>query len=281
MTKATRIVAFFNQKGGTGKSTSAIHLSTAIWYDLYLKWDVALFDCDNPQYSASKLRDNDERDIANAIQLVQNGKLKSYTKYIDQLKKVLKERNTESVYPITQVVSGVENKTKGRGEFTFSSKKDNLTIKDALEESIGKFDIIILDLPGKIDSNEVFSFMPYIDYLMVPIGIDTKTIGAAIETIDYITSYANSQNIKPPFLENDRIFIYFPRYKKGSSLSRKQYIENKILSRFPKVNIFKNYIAQAMNMEEDPLKTILPLPGSVAVNEHFTKFYDEFMEKII
>ena len=92
--KQTRLVGFVNQKGGAGKSTSAMNLATAIWYDLDLKWDVALWDCDNPQFSVAKLRLQDELDIVNLIDLVNNGKMKSFKKYIDDLNDVLDARRT-------------------------------------------------------------------------------------------------------------------------------------------------------------------------------------------
>ena len=281
--KETIFVAFCNQKGGAGKSTSSMNIATAIWYDLYLKLDVSLWDCDNPHYSTSVLRLNDEIDIAQVMQLVESGKMKSLKKALDDLNQVLIERKTEECYPIKAIYSpeeGVEI-TKGRRIDEFSEKKQGVTIKEAMNDTLGNYDVVLLDLPGKLDSNETIELIPYIDYLMIPMDYDSKSMDSTMATIRFITEFASTLDQPPPFLRNNKIFLYFSKYKKGITIAKKEFAENEIIKAFPLVKAYKSYISEAENIKEDVLKTILPLPGTSANNEHFTNFYNEFITMII
>ncbi|MBX9839679.1 MAG: ParA family protein, partial [Silvanigrellaceae bacterium] len=280
--KQTRLIGFVNQKGGAGKSTSAMNLATAIWYDLDLNWDVALWDCDNPQFSVSKLRQQDELDIVNLIDLVGNGKMKSFKKYIDDLNEVLDRRATTVAYPIRTVISP-ESDAKGGSIINSqsSNKVEKTYIKDALYDSIGNYDVVLIDLPGKIDSNETIALLPYLDCLMVPIDFDSKTIDSSLSTLQFLYTVAFNLKTQPSFLKDKRIFIYFAKMKKGITSKKKEYAEQSIIEKFPFVKTFDNAINEAENIKEDPLKTFFPLPTGRSSNTHFNKFYSEFIEKII
>ena len=279
--KQTRLVGFVNQKGGAGKSTSAMNLATAIWYDLDLKWDVALWDCDNPQFSVAKLRLQDELDIVNLIDLVNNGKMKSFKKYNDDLNDVLDARRTSVAYPIRTVISPESDAKGGSIIPSQSIGSEKLYIKDALLDSIGKYDVILIDLPGKIDSNETIALLPYLDCLMIPIDFDSKTIDSSLSTIQLLYTVAFNLKNQPAFLKDKKIFIYFAKMKKGITSKKKEYAEQSIIEKFPFVKTFEHAINEAENIKEDPLKTFFPLPTGRSSNQHFNNFYSEFIEKII
>ena len=65
MKKDTVLVAVCNQKGGVGKSTMTIMLAG---YYHYLKGlNVAVIDCDYPQYSLVRMKERDMRTVENEI----------------------------------------------------------------------------------------------------------------------------------------------------------------------------------------------------------------------
>lgn len=64
MNKRPILVAFSNQKGGVGKSTVTIVLAS---YFNYVKGlNVAVVDCDYPQFSLDKLRGRDLKNLKRA-----------------------------------------------------------------------------------------------------------------------------------------------------------------------------------------------------------------------
>ena len=59
MEKKNLCVAFSTQKGGAGKTTLTVLVAS---YLHYVKgYDVAVVDCDSPQYSIAEMRDRDLR----------------------------------------------------------------------------------------------------------------------------------------------------------------------------------------------------------------------------
>jgi len=274
MIKETRFVALYNQKGGVGKSTCAINLATSIWYDTDLKWDVALWDCDNPQFSTSRSRANDIDDIPNLIELLEGGKMKSYKKYFDAMDKVSDLRNTKEIYPIISIVEPLSETTIGE------EGTDIVFVKDAFKNVIDKFDVVLLDLPGKIDSKEMIALLPIVDYLLIPIDYDDQALDTSIATIKFIVEFTEKLKEQPSFMKNKQIFIFFAKFKKSITKNKQEYAVNKIIKRYPFVKAFKNSILEAENIKDSPLKTIFPLQNDNPNNEHYCAFYKEFLKTI-
>ena len=92
MKKDTVLVAICNQKGGVGKSTMTIMLAG---YYHYLKGlNVAVIDCDYPQYSLVRMKERDMRTV-------------EHSDYFKQLLKSQYERIKKKAYSI--VGSKAEN----------------------------------------------------------------------------------------------------------------------------------------------------------------------------
>ena len=61
MNKRPILVAFSNQKGGVGKSTITVLLAS--YFNYVRGIDVAVVDCDYPQFSLEKLRNRDLKNL--------------------------------------------------------------------------------------------------------------------------------------------------------------------------------------------------------------------------
>lgn len=61
MKKETLLVAFSTQKGGAGKTTLTVLMASYLYYVKGM--DVAVIDCDYPQYSIKDMRERDMRNI--------------------------------------------------------------------------------------------------------------------------------------------------------------------------------------------------------------------------
>ena len=136
MKKDTVLVAVCNQKGGVGKSTMTIMLAG---YYHYLKGlNVAVIDCDYPQYSLVRMKERDMRTVENSD-------------YFKQLLKSQYERIRKKAYTIV------------------GSKAENA--RDAAEKLMnnGNYDLIIVDLPGTVNSSGVINTIVNMDYVITPI----------------------------------------------------------------------------------------------------------------
>ena len=141
MKKDTVLVAVCNQKGGVGKSTMTIMLAG---YYHYLKGlNVAVIDCDYPQYSLVRMKERDMRTVENSD-------------YFKQLLKSQYERIRKKAYTIV------------------GSKAENA--RDAAEKLMnnGNYDLIIVDLPGTVNSSGVINTIVNMDYVITPIIPDAK-----------------------------------------------------------------------------------------------------------
>ncbi len=139
MKKNTVLVAICNQKGGVGKSTMTIMLAG---YYHYLKGlNVAVIDCDYPQYSLVRMKERDMRTVENS-------------EYLKQLMMSQYERIQKRAYTIVG-----------------SKAEDARETADKLVES-GDYDLIIVDLPGTVNSAGVISTIVNMDYVITPIVPD-------------------------------------------------------------------------------------------------------------
>ena len=67
MKKETLLVAFSTQKGGAGKTTLTVLMASYLYYVKGM--DVAVIDCDYPQYSIKDMRERDMRNIERNVHL--------------------------------------------------------------------------------------------------------------------------------------------------------------------------------------------------------------------
>ena len=156
MNKRPILVAFSNQKGGVGKSTVTIVLAS---YFNYVKGlNVAVVDCDYPQFSLDKLRGRDLKNLEKS-------------EYHQRLFCRQFENSTRKAYPIVTSTPEEAAKIPGRLE--------------------GDYDLIFFDLPGTVNSRGVFESVMNMDFIFTPIVMQSSL--SFVSTVqDFIGQHPNA-----------------------------------------------------------------------------------------
>ncbi|WDO12314.1 ParA family protein [Flavobacterium sp. WW92] len=139
--RKTQFVAFSTQKGGVGKSTFTTLVASLLHYRM--GYNVAVFDCDFPQYSLVQLR---ERDLK---QVMEN----------QHLKRLAHQQFTtigKKAYPVVQCMADSFQETA-----------------DSYLAGYGEpLDVVLVDLPGTVNSFGVITLLAGVDHIFSPITAD-------------------------------------------------------------------------------------------------------------
>lgn len=161
MKKETMFVAMSNQKGGVGKSAFTILLAGYLHYMKNL--NVAVVDCDAPQHSLYNMK---ERDMEAVLK----------NDYFKQLMVEQYDRIQKKAYPI--IPSSSERAREDAEAFLKSSKE--------------YYDLVIVDLPGTVNSQGVFTAIVNMDYVITPIIADRMVMQSSLAfsttVLDFIKS---------------------------------------------------------------------------------------------
>jgi cellulose biosynthesis protein BcsQ len=157
------IIAFSTQKGGVGKSTFTTLMASILHYRM--EYQVAVFDCDFPQYSLLQMR---ERDLK---MVMQNEILKkiAYKQFTSINKKA---------YPI------------------FQSKADQVLedIDAYVDGSETIPDVIFLDLPGTVNTAGILKTLTNVHYIFSPITADRVVLESTLSFTDVLTNVLMKEN---------------------------------------------------------------------------------------
>lgn len=144
--KETLLIAFSTQKGGAGKTTLTVLMAS---YFHYVKgMNVAVIDCDYPQFSIVDLRASDMRNIERNPNL----KKLAYENFNNIQKRA---------YPISE----------SRPEEAIEKAKEFLALPTPP-------DIIFFDLPGTVNNAGVIKTVATMDYVFCPIAADRVVMEA-------------------------------------------------------------------------------------------------------
>lgn len=147
MEKKNLCIAFSTQKGGAGKTTLTVLVAS---YLHYVKgYDVAVVDCDYPQYSVHEMR---ERDL----------KMATEDDYYKSLAYEQFTRLNKKMYPVVKSLP----------------EKASETAKALLQK--GKYDIIFFDLPGTVNKEGVIYTLALMDYIFSPISADRVVLESTL-----------------------------------------------------------------------------------------------------
>lgn len=145
----TLFIAFSSQKGGVGKSTFTALVASILHYRL--GYQVAVFDCDFPQYSLKKMRDRDLKTV------MENEAFKRIAQ------KQFMTLNKKA-YPV--IGCRVETALDEANRF--------------LESSAIPIDIVLFDLPGTVNTSGILETLMGIHYIFSPITADRVVVESTL-----------------------------------------------------------------------------------------------------
>ncbi|MGL5913281.1 MAG: ParA family protein [Bacteroidales bacterium] len=149
MKKEPIYVAFSTQKGGVGKS--AFTVLTASYLHYTKGYNVAIIDCDYPQYSVHSLREREREQIKND---------EFYRQLVVNHFATLRKKS----YPI--ICSKAESAIALAKQF--------------VSEQVGEYDILLFDLPGTVNTKGVIETLSCVDYIFTPIIADRFVLESSL-----------------------------------------------------------------------------------------------------
>ncbi len=148
-------IAFSTQKGGVGKSAMTTLAASVLHYRM--GYNVAVFDCDYPQWSISKMRDRDTKTV------IENERFKrlAYEQFTSINKKA---------YPV------------------ISCKPDELIQKadEFLKDAFIDYDFFFFDLPGTINSTGIINSISRMNYIFSPITADRLVLESTLSFMNVL-----------------------------------------------------------------------------------------------
>jgi len=177
MTQSMRIITIANQKGGVGKTTTAINLATAL---AAIGKKILIVDLD-PQGNASTGLgiDVDEREHS-SYDLLTGSKLTTDHAVATAVPNL-------SIVPSTMDLLGVEMEIAGQGDRAFH-------LKTALSESDIRFDYVLIDCPPSLNLLTI-NAMAAAQSVLIPLQCEffaLEGLSQIIKTVDQVRASINA-----------------------------------------------------------------------------------------
>jgi chromosome partitioning protein len=216
----TRIISIANQKGGVGKTTTAINLSAAL---AELHQSVLLLDLD-PQGNAGRGLGIDVTTLKRTI-------FDALTGSVDLEKVIIsKSERHVDVAPSNLKLASLDATLQARGE-----AKPFFCLKRALEKLTKKYDFIIIDCPpslGLLSLNALVSS----DSVLIPVQCEYFAMEAVAAVLSSIKKVQVDYNKKLK-IEGFLLTMYDPRTTLGTEVARQVrglFKENTFLTSIPR-----------------------------------------------
>jgi len=174
--KSPMYISFCTQKGGAGKSVFTILAASYLHNEMGL--NVAVIDCDYPQWSVQKLRERDKEQIEKSA-------------FYRKKAKALFEKVRKRTYPVVPV-------------------KPETALEDAekfLENEEREFDLVLFDLPGTVNNLNVIKILFNMDYLFVPLTTSRINMESTLTFISIVSDYIESK----PHLRLKKFYAFWNR----------------------------------------------------------------------
>lgn len=156
MKKEPLFIAFSTQKGGVGKSAMTVLTASILHYRL--GYNVAVFDCDYPQWSIGKLR---ERDAKASLEN-------------DRFKRMAYEQFTtlnKKAYPIS----------------TCRAEEAIEVAEGFLKETPIEYDFVFFDMPGTVNSAGILQTLSRMNFIFSPIIADRLVLESTLPFMNALT----------------------------------------------------------------------------------------------
>lgn len=224
--KETKVIAIINQKGGVGKSTTAVNLSAALGE---LKEKVLLIDFDPQGNSTSGYGINKET-LEKDVYDVLLGE--------DNLVDLIQETVEENVYlvPSTIQLAGAEI------ELVTTENRERL-LKNIIEQVKDSFDYVFIDCPPSLGMLTINALVAA-DSLLIPIQCEYYALEGVTKLLESMRMVQQSYN------QNLEIFgVLMTMFDSRTTLSN-QVVEE--VRRYFGSQVFKTVIPRAVKISEAP-----------------------------
>lgn len=222
----TKIIAILNQKGGVGKSTTAINLSAALGE---MGKQVLLVDLD-PQGNASSGLGVDKSAISSCI----------YDVLLSDVP--LENAIIPDIYPELDLVPSTINLAGAEVELVTEMAREN-RLKDAIGSVRGKYDYIIIDCPPSLGLLTVNALVAA-DNLLIPIQCEFYALEGVTKLLESMKRVKSRLN---PSLEIYGVLMTM--YDSRTTLSKQ--VVDEVKSYFGKI-VFETPIPRSVKISEAP-----------------------------
>ena len=242
MTKETKFISFFNQKGGVGKSTLEILMASYCHNVLGLK--IAILDADFPQLNIYKLREDE-------INMIKRNE--DYQQDFANLGK--------PVYPIAN-----SNPAEAVKE---------MDIFLDLEAGEEPYDIVFVDLPGTINTPGVLQTISQLDHIFIPLIADQLVIKSSLE----FGLLVNDNLIGKPNVNLKSIHFFWNNVVR-SEKSNLYEVTNSVIQQAG-LSCLHTIIGQSVKFRKPEFRsTIFPMQPSLIKDTNMTLLIEEVLDQI-
>lgn len=250
-----KIIAISNQKGGVGKSTTAVNLAAA----LGLKGKKVLVIDFDPQGNTTTSFGIEKRRIRNTVYEAVIGNCRM----VEAI--VATNFRGVSVVPATQTLSGAAVELLDLDRRSLRLKMQILTVKD-------DFDFIFIDCPPTLDLITV-NALAACDSVIIPIQCEFLSLEGLVELTEAIKKVQNSLN---PNIVIDGIL--FTMYVKRYNLTAQ--VVDEVKRHFPKM-VYKTVIPRNISLSEAPSfgQPVLYYNKNCKGAKAYEEFADEFLKR--